>query len=52
MTSNPGRGDDMARLLRELPLTPPDDLVDRAMVLDNFYISSRHPNGHPDGGPV
>ncbi len=41
----------VARLLRELPLTPPDDLVDRAMVLDNFYVSSRYPNGHPDGAP-
>jgi HEPN domain-containing protein len=21
------------------------------MVLDNFYVSSRYPNGHPDGAP-
>ncbi len=41
----------VARLLRELPQAPPDDLVDRAMVLDNFYVSSRYPNGHPDGAP-
>jgi HEPN domain-containing protein len=41
----------VARLLRELPQSPPDDLVDRGMVLDNFYVSSRYPNGHPDGAP-
>lgn len=41
----------VARLLRELPLTPPDDLVNRGMVLDNFYVPSRYPNGHPEGAP-
>lgn len=41
----------VARLLRELPTVPPADLVDRGMVLDNFYVSSRYPNGHPEGAP-
>jgi HEPN domain-containing protein len=41
----------VARLLRELPEPPPDDLVDRGMVLDNFYVPSRYPNGHPEGAP-
>jgi HEPN domain-containing protein len=41
----------VARLLRELPLTPPADLVDRGMVLDNFYVATRYPNGHPEGAP-
>lgn len=41
----------VARLLRELPQQPPADLVDRGMVLDNFYVSSRYPNGHPEGAP-
>jgi len=41
----------VARLLRELPSPPPADLVDRAMVLDNFYVPSRYPNGHPEGAP-
>ena len=41
----------VARLLRELPGSTPADLVDRAKVLDNFYVSSRYPNGHPEGAP-
>lgn len=41
----------VARLLRELPVSPPVDLVHRGQVLDNFYVSSRYPNGHPDGAP-
>ncbi len=41
----------VARLLRELPEQPPEDLVDRGMVLDNFYVPSRYPNGHPEGAP-
>ena len=41
----------VARLLRELPLSPPVDLVHRGQVLDNFYVSTRYPNGHPDGAP-
>lgn len=41
----------VARLLRELPQAPPEELVERGMVLDNFYVSSRYPNGHPDGAP-
>ncbi|MBM4118289.1 HEPN domain-containing protein [bacterium] len=41
----------VARLLRELPAAPPAALIDRGMVLDNFYVSSRYPNGHPEGAP-
>ncbi|RMF29654.1 MAG: HEPN domain-containing protein [Chloroflexi bacterium] len=43
----------VARLLRELPdpIPVPDHLVDRAKVLDNFYIPTRYPNGHPEGAP-
>lgn len=41
----------IATLLRELPLTPPDELVEQAMVLDNFYIATRYANGHPAGAP-
>jgi HEPN domain-containing protein len=25
--------------------------VDRARLLDNFYIPTRYPNGHPSGAP-
>ena len=38
-----------ARLLNELPDRPPKDLVERARVLDNYYIPARYPNGHDDG---
>jgi HEPN domain-containing protein len=41
----------VARLLRELPLPLPEDLVDKAKVLDNFYVPTRYPNGHPEGAP-
>ena len=43
----------VARLLGELPssLEIPENLVEKARVLDNFYIPTRYPNGHPDGAP-
>jgi HEPN domain-containing protein len=44
----------IARLLRDLPVPPgpvPEDLVEMARVLDNFYIPTRYPNGHPEGAP-
>lgn len=43
----------VARLLRELPATVPvpPDLVEKARVLDSFYIPTRYPNGHPEGAP-
>jgi HEPN domain-containing protein len=43
----------VARLLRELPATVrvPPDLVEKARVLDSFYIPTRYPNSHPEGAP-
>jgi HEPN domain-containing protein len=41
----------VARLLDDLPGQTPGDLVDRAKVLDNFYVPSRYPNGHVSGAP-
>ncbi len=41
----------VARLLTDLPLTVPEELVERAHVLDNFYVPSRYPNSHPEGAP-
>jgi HEPN domain-containing protein len=43
----------VARLLQDLPGTVgvPAGLVDQARVLDNFYIPTRYPNGHPVGAP-
>jgi len=41
----------IARLLRELPIEVPVQLIDKARVLDNFYIATRYANGHPEGAP-
>lgn len=41
----------VARLLKELTVPVPDDLIDRAKVLDNFYVATRYTNGHPEGPP-
>jgi HEPN domain-containing protein len=43
----------VAQLLQELPSTVSvaDELVQKAKVLDNFYIPPRYPNGHPSGAP-
>jgi HEPN domain-containing protein len=41
----------VARLLMELPALPPEDLIEKAKVLDNFYIPTRYANGHPEGAP-
>ena len=43
----------IARLLEELPETVlvSDLLIDKGRVLDNFYVPTRYPNGHPEGAP-
>lgn len=41
----------VARLLAELPIEPDRALVDKAKVLDNFYVGTRYPDGHPEGPP-
>ena len=41
----------VARLLQELPMTVPEDLVEKGKVLDNFYVATRYANGHPEGAP-
>ncbi len=43
----------IARLLQELPepMAVPADLLEKARVLDNFYIPARYPNSHPQGAP-
>ena len=44
-------GHSVARLLVELPEPAGPELVDRGRVLDNFYVPTRYPNGHPEGPP-
>jgi HEPN domain-containing protein len=41
----------IARLLAELPNSLPAELADKAKILDNFYVATRHANGHPAGPP-
>ncbi|MCF8050816.1 MAG: HEPN domain-containing protein [Desulfobacterales bacterium] len=41
----------VARLLHELPFSVSTDLIDKAKVLDGFYIPTRYANGHPEGAP-
>jgi len=41
----------VARLLRELPVDVPDDLIEKAKVLDGFYIPTRYANSHAEGPP-
>ena len=41
----------VARLLSELTVTVPADLTEKGRVLDNFYVPTRYPNGHPEGAP-
>jgi HEPN domain-containing protein len=42
----------IARLLRDLPdtVSVPENLIEKGRVLDNFYIPTRYPNSHPEGG--
>ncbi len=42
----------VARLLRELPVGVPDELIQKAKVLDGYYIPTRYPTGHPAGAPA
>lgn len=47
------RGHVVARLLQELPesVSVPNELIEKAHVLDGFYIPTRYPNSHPEGAP-
>ena len=41
----------VADLLAELPGAVPPGLIDKGKVLDNLYMPTRYPNGHPAGAP-
>jgi HEPN domain-containing protein len=41
----------VAKLLTELPNPVAADLIEKAKVVDNFYIPTRYPNGHSEGAP-
>jgi len=42
-----------SRLLIELPkeIVISEELIEKAKVLDNYYIPARYPDSHPDGAP-
>ncbi len=44
-------GHAVARLLAEVSVAVPDELVEKGRVLDNFYVATRYANGHPEGAP-
>lgn len=46
-----GWGHVVATLLKEMPADIPKELIHSAQVLDNFYLPTRYPNGHPEGAP-
>ena len=41
----------VACLLNELPVAVPTDLMEKAKVLDGFYIPTRYANSHAEGPP-
>jgi HEPN domain-containing protein len=43
----------IAKLFTELPKTVSIEemLIEKGRVLDNFYMPTRYPNGHPEGAP-
>jgi HEPN domain-containing protein len=46
-----GWGHVVARLLKDLPMGVPTELVEKGKVLDNLYVPTRYANGHPEGAP-
>jgi HEPN domain-containing protein len=47
------RGHALVKLIQNLPpeIVPPADLVERARVLDGYYIPTRYPDGYSEGAP-
>lgn len=41
----------VAKLLRELPFPAEEEWIQKAKVLDNYYLPTRYANGHPEGAP-
>lgn len=41
----------ISKLLQELPIEVPSELVEKAKILDLYYIPTRYPNSFPEGAP-
>jgi HEPN domain-containing protein len=46
-----GWGHVVAKLLTDCPVKVPSDLIEKARVLDNYYIPTRDADSHADGAP-
>lgn len=44
-------GHTVAKLLSELPMAVEPLLIEKGRTLDNLYVPTRYPNGHPEGAP-
>ena len=44
-------GHSVLKLLKELPIDVPSELIEKAKVLDQYYIPTRYPNSFPEGIP-
>ncbi len=41
----------LGRLLKSAPVAVPGELLEKARVLDGYYIPTRYPNAHSEGAP-
>ncbi|MFQ5407043.1 MAG: HEPN domain-containing protein [Anaerolineales bacterium] len=41
----------ITRLLNDLPMDVPSEIIEEGRVLDAYYIPTRYANGHPEGPP-
>ena len=43
----------VTKLIQDLPddFQPESEIIEKAKVLDSFYVPTRYPNGHPEGAP-
>lgn len=41
----------ITRLLNDLPMEVPSEIIEEGRVLDAYYIPTRYANGHPEGPP-
>ena len=46
-----GMGTCCCAFISGIALFTPRKLLEKAKVLDNFYVPTRYPNGHPAGAP-
>ena len=45
-------GHSVSKILKELPIDAPREIIEFAMILDRYYIPTRYPNGFDTGAPL